>query len=180
MRQKTNILLLLTLCGIGGAVYYAWQAQWIILNIPGRSVLRDVGDGYTKKDINLYCWHNNQWIHERTPILLSCEESFNVHHIAQAVLNLLSEKYVLKEKITLLSVVRTYDAQQLIIFLDRAPFLLNMSIQTKLMIVESILKTLRENGVKTPLVNFFVGRQPMQDAHLDFSVAWPLQGFFCK
>jgi len=180
MKQKAEIFLLVLFCLFGGFVYYAWQAQWIIFNIPDRNTVHKVDDGYTKKDIYLYYWHNKQWAHERVQLLLSLEEAANAQQVTQAVLSLLGEKHALKKKTTVTSVVRTYDAQQLIIFLDQAPFLLNMSIQTKHMIIESILKTLRESGITTPLVNFFVGQQPMQDAHLDFSVAWPIQGFFCK
>lgn len=160
-----------------GFLYYGWHAQWIIITIPTRIDKKQTQDTYSKKKVCIYYWHNNQWAQESTDLLWSTQETHNTKQLAQTVLSLLSEEYELKKKIMVTNVLSTYSSQQLLIFIDQSPFTKNMSIHTKHMIIESILKTLRENDIKTPLVNFFVGQQPLQDAHLDFSVSWPIQGF---
>ena len=54
---------------------------------------------------------------------------------------------------------------------------LNDIIFKKWMMIEGVLKTLRENNITVKDVHFLVQHQPLSDPHLDFSVAWPLHGF---
>ena len=47
----------------------------------------------------------------------------------------------------------------------------------KWMFIEGILRTLKENGIPVQQVQFLRLRVPLNDPHLDFSKAWPIQGF---
>jgi hypothetical protein len=177
MTKQTKFLILLFSCILFGALFYAWHAKWIIITFPTSSKNHQEVDSCIKKNVQLYHWFAHKWVQESTEILWTSQEAINAQQLIQVLLELLAEDYAIKKKSSVSHVIRTYNNQQLIIFLDQAPFTKNISIHTKLMIIESMLKTLRENGITTPFITFFVGQQPLQDQHLDFTIAWPLQGF---
>jgi len=176
MNKTTNFIAITLGCSLLGIGYYAWQQRWIIFNIPVQFKQNQTSN-YTKKKAAIYLWRHESWTHETVELLWANHEPFDAQQLIQATLTLLAEEHDLKKKITIEHVLEHTNHQQLLVFLDGTPFSKNMSIRTKLMIIESILKTLRENGIKTPSINFFVNNQPLPDAHLDFSNPWPLLGF---
>ena len=180
MKKTTNYAIITGISFGLGFLYYAWHAEWIIINIPASIGHAKTQNSFIKKKGVIYRWHDTKWLQEPLEILWSAQESHNAQQLAQATLSLLAEEHGLKKKVAVQRVLFSPDTQQLLIFMDQSPFAKSMSIRTKFMIIESILKTLRENGIKAPLVNFFVDNQPLSDTHLDFSVSWPLQGFAGK
>src|SRR5690606_23993747 len=92
-------------------------------------------------------------------------------------LTLLEEEQVLEKKASLQSVTQSISSNDVYISFDRTPFNEDAPTFDKLMIIESILKTLRENGITIPNIYFLVHHQIMKDLHLDFSHAWPIEGF---
>jgi hypothetical protein len=60
---------------------------------------------------------------------------------------------------------------------DRNPFDKQASTYTKLMWIEGLLKTIRDNESTVQQIYFLVHHQPLIDYHLDFSTAWPIVGF---
>ena len=176
MIKTTNLIIIALGCSLLGIGYYAWQQRWIIFNIPVQ-FKQAPATAYTKKKATVYLWRRESWTRESVELLWANQESLDAQQLFQTTLTLLAEEHALKKKITVEHVLEHANHQQLLVFLDAAPFSKNMSIRTKLMIVESLLKTLRENGIKTSLISFFVNNQPLPDAHLDFSHPWPLLGF---
>ena len=47
----------------------------------------------------------------------------------------------------------------------------------KLMIIESLLKTMRDNKIAIQSVRFLVHHQIMTDDHLNFIISWPILGY---
>ena len=174
MNKTTKITIITVFCTILGFGYYAWQQHWIIVNIPSEFVAKHCTD-CSKKKVTIF-YFRNKWEHEATEIVWSKEETQNAQQLVQAVLSLLTENSTTK-KVTIEQVISSYNNQYLFIFFDKSPLPKNISIHAKLMVIESILKTLRDNNIKTPNIYFLVNNQPLPDAHLDFSIAWPLQGF---
>ena len=60
---------------------------------------------------------------------------------------------------------------------NQAPFNEQDNTLTKLMIIEGLLKTLRQNNITINSIQFLTNHQPMQDDHLDFTIPWPIQGY---
>lgn len=174
MNKIIKITSITAFCAILGFGYYAWQQQWIIVNIPNEFVAKHCTD-CNKKQVTIF-YFRDKWEHEVTEILWSKEETQNAQQLIQTVLSLLNENTETK-KFTVEQVLLSYNNQYLLVFFDKSPLPKNISIRVKLMIIESILKTLRENSIKTPFIYFLVNNRPLPDAHLDFSIAWPLQGF---
>jgi len=88
------------------------------------------------------------------------------------------KKEITKKKVYVEAVMNTADNTDTLIMFDRNPFSKTMPTRQKLLIIESILKTIRENGIKAPKIRFLVNNQTLVDPHLDFSISWPLEGFF--
>lgn len=55
---------------------------------------------------------------------------------------------------------------------DQTPFGTQQSTHEKLMFIEGLKRTLRDNGIKLQGIYFLVNHAEMQDEHLDFSNAW--------
>jgi hypothetical protein len=155
-------------------MYYAWQQDWIVVSIPPELV-NNKHNKSGKKQVSLF-YFKEKWTRETTELLWSERETQNAHQLIQATLSLLSEAGMAK-KVTVERVLSGHTDQYLLIFFDQSPLPKNTSIYTKLMIIESILKTLRENNITTPSVYFLANNHPIPDAHLDFSVTWPINGF---
>lgn len=179
MQKITKLIALVTCCVGIGVLYYAWQQQWIIItlttHVQNQSSVPT--SSYTKKRATLFGWRLNRWVTEPIDILWGSEESHNTQQLIQAVLNLACDEHIISKKIAVERVLPHYQTSQLLIFLDQSPFSKSMSIHTKLMLIESILKTVRENGVKPSGLFFLVNNQPLHDQHLDFRQAWPIDGF---
>jgi hypothetical protein len=47
----------------------------------------------------------------------------------------------------------------------------------KWMLIEGLLKTILSSNISITHVQFLVQHQQLHDAHLDFSVPWPVHGF---
>jgi hypothetical protein len=176
MNKSLKIIFIAIGATVTGFCYFAWQHHWIILNIPWNTTIESQ-TVYTKKKCIIHLWRQGTWTQESVELLWSQREPFNVQQLTQAAFSLLAEEYATKQKVVVEQVLMHHDNQQLLIFLNNTPLEKNMSIHIKLMIIESVLKTLRANDIKTPWLNFLVHNQPLGDTHLSFTQPWPLAGF---
>jgi len=175
-----------------GILYYAWQEEWLIIHHPWWDQHKQTSSSsFSKKKVTIYAWnainwhannwYSNNWIQEQIDTIWSeTDEAENAKQLTQATLTLLFEEQLMKKKVYVDSILKTTSDTELIIVLDRNPFSKHMAIREKYMIIESILKTLRENTIKTAKIRFLVNHQALNDAHLDFSQSWPLEGFLTQ
>jgi len=160
--------------------YFAYNQQWIIFHIPKKSLedsARVPGNQITKKRVTRNYWNNDAWNTEETELLWSDNKADTLMHLITSWLALLEEEKVMDKKVTLQSVVVSSSGVDAYISFDRNPFLKNQSTYSKLLWVEGLLKTVRENEVKVQNIHFLVHHQLLTDFHLDFSNPWPVTGF---
>ncbi|MDR3646268.1 MAG: hypothetical protein P4L22_01865 [Candidatus Babeliales bacterium] len=161
-----------------GTIFFGIQNDFIIFRWPTKTIaFKEDNNLATKKRIKLFYWNNNKWINETTTILVSANLQDNVQHILNSWLNLLDEEKII-EKIFLQTALISEASNELFLSFDRNLLIEDHSTYQKLMLIEGLLKTLRENDIKVPKIYFLVYHKPMQDSHLDFSNTWPLEGFF--
>lgn len=166
------------LCFVVGVSYYGWHREWFAFRTPlWPSPTLPKSPTYTKYKATLFAWRNQQWVKEFSEILRSESEAENAKILLQTLLNFLHEEKILAKKVTVECVMAEITGQELIVCLDKNPLSKQMATYDKIMVMNGILKTLKENDIKRPLIRFLVNHQPMNDTHLDFSVAWPLEGF---
>ena len=130
-----------------------------------------------KKDVWLMYWHNKKWNKEKIQILWSNDKAKNIQYLVSSWLNLLEEELVIKKKISLQTVLLTSSGNIAYLSFDRNIFSRKYSTHEKLMLIEGLLKTIRENDITLQGIYFLVHHQIMDDYHLDFSNPWPLYGF---
>jgi len=182
--QKTiNTIFLSILLFIFGFLFFAFYNNWIVLFLPSYNVAtlgKSKNFAQERVDVDLHYWNNKQWNKEKVN-LLWCQENNadNIKYLINGLLNLLEEEKVAKDRVGVLqNVLISSSGQQAYLSFDRNPFAQDKnSTHDKLMLIESILKTIRENNIKIQGVYFLVNHHVMQDYHLDFSKPWPINGF---
>lgn len=178
MQKTTKLITLVICCVCIGVLYYAWQQQWVIITFTTHVQNQSTtASSYAKKQATLYWWHLNRWATESVDMLWGSDESHNAQQLIQAVLTLTADEHIITKKVVVERVLIYHQTSQLLVFFDQSPFSKNMSIHTKLVFIESMLKTVRENGVKLSGIYFLVNNQPLNDQHLDFRQVWPIEGF---
>lgn len=162
-----------------GCVFFAWYHGYIMLMIPGGHTFptTQTQHAYKKKTVTLVYYTGRTTAQENIDILWPQETSEQVTMLVSAWLTLINEHDILSKKVSLESVACSNGNTELIISFDRNLFEKQMSAYTKLMLIETVLTTLRQQEINAQAVRFLVHHKPMSDTHLDFSRAWPLIGF---
>jgi len=154
--------------------------NWIIFSYPSykRNTKNLLAQNHVqKKPVALHYWHREKWHSEQTPLIWSNNTTQNVSYLINTWLTLLDEEDIMDKKVSLQAVLLDSSKQEAFLSFDRNPLAENSSTFEKWQWIESLLKTMRTNGVSLQRVRFLVHHQEMIDDHLDFSNPWPLSGF---
>jgi len=166
------------MCGI---MFFALRNDWIIIRNPLNIIAQSKAEAgmpiINKKRVNLIFWQENQWNIEHTDLIWSTDVRHNIHYLINCWLTLLDEEHIVDKKVSLQTTLISSSSQDVYLSFDRYPFDQESSIHDKLMWIEGLLKTIRENGTKIQRVHFLVHHTPLSDPHLDFAAAWPINGF---
>lgn len=179
--RAINIISLSAVLFLAGFLFFGFYNNWIIFFLPSYNVEnfgQSGGMRLEKRDVYLHYWNNKKWNNEQINVLwMPDNNAENIKYLVGGLLNLLEEEKVTKYKVTLQSVLISSSGQQAYLSFDRNPLAQDCSTYEKLMFIEGILKTIRENNINIQGVYFLVHHQVMQDYHLDFSASWPIRGF---
>jgi len=178
--KQTYIAILAVTTFFSGMLFFAIYNEWILFSYPSYKVEVNQQINHMKvdkKDVWLMYWHNKKWCKEKVNLLWSDDTSQNIHYLVSSWLNLLDEELVIKKKVSLQAVLLASSGNIAYLSFDRNIFSSKNSTHEKLMLIEGLLKTIRENEIKLQGVYFLVHHQIMEDYHLDFSNPWPLYGF---
>lgn len=163
---------------IAGFGLIAIKKNWLILNFNNQSsTMPNTHQKYHKKNVKIWFWKHDKWHFEENDILWGQDNATNITNLVQNWLIVLDEENITKNKINLQSTVNTQNQQTAYLSFDHNLFTKELSTYQKLIIVESLLKTLRTNQVSTQNIQFLVQHQTMKDNHLDFNNPWPINGF---
>jgi hypothetical protein len=165
-------------CFLAGIVLLAIKKELIILNfsqLNNKNKIEPVL--FFKKKAIIWYTKNDCWHSEDTDLLWSQDQAQNINNLIQNWLCLLEEEKIINQKISLQSSMISQTGQIIYLSFDHNFLNKDLSSYQKLLIIESLLKTLRANQMTQTLVQFLVQHQMMRDNHLDFSNPWPLNGF---
>jgi hypothetical protein len=179
--NKRAITLISITCFLGGAIFYAIHKGWLIFNLPCNT-LHDQKNTTTahspiQKKITLFFWHNESWQKESTQLVWTDHQGQNTLYVVNSWLCLLDDEKITHKKVSLQAAMLNPTGSELYLSFDRSLFFKQETTYTKWMLIEGLLKTLRENGIRPQSVRFLVNHEPMQDNHLDFINSWPIGGF---
>jgi hypothetical protein len=176
--NKKYIIVLSIVCGLVGMVLLALHREWLIIHWPsaGPQVPAFLSHTTHKKKVTLFFWHHQAWYQEVAEIVWSQDITENIINLVVQWLTLVHEEQLSKKRVGLEAVMLGSYGQVYISF-DRNPIAKQAPNIANIMWFESLLKTVRENGILLQGVYFMAHHQPLQDVYLDFSHAWPLTGF---
>jgi hypothetical protein len=177
--KRIFAILLLSWCACAlGALFFAWHQKYILIIVPSREFNASHEQVASKKQqVTMWYYKEHRMAHETIDMVWPHDTVAQVTTLVTTWLTLLHEHEIVTKKIACEAVASTESGMELIISCDRNLFEKQMSTETKLMIVESLLKTLREQDIKVQQIRFLVNHKPMLDTHLDFSHPWPLSGY---
>jgi hypothetical protein len=132
----------------------------------------------TKKTLSLYFFKHDRWNKEQVDIVWDHDEARRIQILINALLTLLEEEQIVSKKSSVQSVALNERKTYAYISFDRSFLDKETSTSTKMMIIESILKTLRENDITVQYIQLLVHHEPMHDQHLEISHPWPTSGFY--
>ncbi len=174
-----NRLKLLLYCCVSlllGIALYGFVNQLIIFRFTALNDSTHIIES-SKKKICLHYWVNDNWHNDTMEIVWSNSSEKNLLFLITHWLTLLRSEDILAKPISVQSVIISPSQTALYISFDRNLCAKEFSTYKKWMLVEGLLKTLRDNGMSVPEIFFLTNHQPMQDTHLDFAHSWPLNGY---
>jgi hypothetical protein len=187
--SRTRWLFILTAtCVLGGALFYAIHQEWLFFFCThklcsvqyGFSGNGDTGDHSVaaRKKAVLIFWHHDRWTKETIELVWPADTAQALTYLLNSWFTLLDEEHITEQKVAVQSVLLANEGTQALISFDRSPFAKESSTFIKWLLLEGLLKTIRENSVAIANVVFLVRHQPLRDYHLDFTNPWPVSGFF--
>jgi hypothetical protein len=147
-----------------------FRSPWNVHNITTTSSV------VQKKQVTIYYYHADKWKTEKQDLLWSDNKEKNIVQLLNTWFMLLDEEHITPKK-TMVQSALISPADCLYISFDHNIFAKEETIFKKWMLIEGLLRTLVVNGIPCKHVQFFVQHQQLYDPHLDFSCAWPIQGF---
>lgn len=175
MKQKSYLFICIIMV-LAGILAFAYHKEIIIINRPKLSGRYDL-EPAQKTAVLLFNWHHNEWHTEQIPLLLSQDKNANYIQLIGQLLQLMHTEKIISKKVSVQSALTSFDTQRLLVSFDQMPWNKEWSTFEKWMIMESILKTIRAYDPAIKKVVFLVAHQPLNDTHLDFTNAWPIEGF---
>ncbi len=176
-----SFILMLPLSFLLGLAFHAYQKEWIIFLLPHQTTSRPTEVNlpnitYAPEKITVYFFKHERWHSEHNSVIWSSDMAQNVKTTVNNWLALLEDEKIIDTDIQISSAITTIN-KELFLSFNKDLFDKQDATFSKLMIIESLLKTLRENKIPVQSVRFLVHHQTLVDDHLNFSISWPINGY---
>jgi len=190
--KSSNRLIITLFCVISlfsSILFFAIHNKWIELNRAGDAKnlhsFKKINHSETNKQkIDLYYWHNQQVKHEFAECLHNSKNQKDQIALCEQTINkwlqLLDEEDITRVRSTLQACSILPGNQELVLSFNRSFLPKEWSTYDKLMLVESLFKTLKAACPSFNFIRFMVQHEILQDDHLDFSRSWPITSFIKK
>ncbi len=150
-------------------VYTAWPTS------TKNGAIQKAQEVFIKKDC--FFFHQEEWHSEQITLLSTDDSTLMLRTLISQWLEIMKQEGCMKQSTRLESAVIASPSMIAYLSFEDIPFERQQSIQEKWHWMESLLKTIREAHLKVQAVHILVNHQSLEDVHLDFSYAWPIQGF---
>lgn len=177
IEMRNSYVLISAISFFMGLIFFAVYNQWIIFSTPwNRHAMTMQSEMIQKKQVVYYYFAGDKWKTEKQEILWYQHADKNIFQVVNAWLTLGEDEHLIAKK-TSVHPILISSAHTAYISFDHNILGKEEIIFKKWMLIEGLLKTIASNDVGITHVQFLVQHQPLQDAHLDFSMPWPIQGF---
>lgn len=180
MNNGLRYLIISGIAFISAILFFAVYNQWILLRYPWASTYEiNQSISLQKKQICLFYFHGDKWKSEKQEMLWSPNIEKNIFQIINAWLTLLDEESIMAKRITLQSALISTSHCAYLSF-DNNILEEQETIFKKWMLIEGLLKTIVLNDISIMQIQFLVHHHLLSDAHIDFSLPWPIHGFLMR
>lgn len=177
MKTK-QLIIICSLSFLTGIFFCAYYFEWIIFRSPFTKQNTLLAHKRThKKTIELLLWTPLHIKKEQQELLWSNDTTQNIQYLINAWLTNAYEEKIITKKTELESALLNPTGKTVYLSFDHNFLPKNELLYTKAMIIESLLQTMATNNIPIKDIYFLVHHKEMQDYHLDFSRAWPIEGF---
>jgi hypothetical protein len=165
----------LLLCGI---LFFLHQESLIIISFSTPSaIMKKNNINIQPKETPLWIFTHGTFKKESTEIIFSNDHAQTIKLLLNSWLATLEEENIIDKHITVQSVILAPSGQDAFVCLTESPLSKQASTHAKLMLIESMLKTLKDANLSIFNIRLLVHHKPMQDAHLNFDISWPITGY---
>jgi len=180
MKKMLYVIICTLLLSIG-SIFFFYQESWFVFFIPQKQTnTRSATHACSSaKEVTLWAWNNNSRFlkKETAEIIYGPDITQNIKLLLNSWFLFLEEEGLTDKQIIVQSVALSPCATQAFISINQYPFDKSASTHHKLMLIESLLKTIKENDIHILFIRLLIHHKPLIDDHLNFDVAWPVQGY---
>lgn len=179
MKLFTTFFLCIITASVG-MFFFALKHEFILIRLPGshNGLLQSTAPANNKKKVILFARTGDTWRTEQQELIWTNDVAENMRLLTMNWLAFNQEEHVAEKNVTVQSCALSTSEQEIYISFDRNPLPKEQSIMAKWSLIESLLKTIRENKIPLTNIHFLINHQPLQDQHLSFDLSWPVNGFF--
>jgi hypothetical protein len=164
---------------LAGILFYSLKTEMLIVRWPHKKHEKQLlaECARERKMVTLFYWLNDSWQTEKMSLIWDTQTSENIRTITNQWIALMGEEKLLKKSFRVESVLLSANEKEAYLSFNRSPFEKQRSAYEKWIFIESLLKTIRENKSSITHIHLLVHHEPLIDNDLDFSNAWPIEGF---
>lgn len=177
MVSVKRLLIVGSLCFTLGGLLFMLHRNWLIIHIalfPSQT-LNNVDASMQKNvafphPVTISYFKNNVWLHENSTVLWQENDTaFTLKHLLKQWLQIIQDAHLINRHLAITTVAVASTSNDAFISLDAPLFNKEMAIKTKWFIIESLLRTIRDNGLMLHTISLLHHDHVMPDDHLDFS-----------
>ncbi|HEV2916495.1 MAG TPA: hypothetical protein VGW78_02005 [Candidatus Babeliales bacterium] len=170
-------VLLCVISIVVGVGIFCISHELIVIYIPKYS-LSTYNKSTPTRTMKLYYWQEGIWHEQVIDSLAFSDIQEYITTLLSAWLVMMHEEQLFPYPIGLQSVLCSVHGDTVYLSFNGTFIQRNKSTYHNLMLVESLLRTLRENNIDAiRYCRFLVNHTPMIDTYFDFSQPWPIEGF---
>jgi len=181
MKKLIYPILILT-CLISGALFFLIQRKWLIIHWAFQPIQSSIPliskDNSKQQKIRVYFWKDDKFRHDDVTIIWNIENKHDtLKHLVDSWLSTLQDEKILSKKLKVENIAIGSSEQEAYISLSQNIPWQEWPIIQKWLLIECLLKTIKEAGLGIKFVSLLVNNKPLEDAHLNFIQPWPIEGF---
>lgn len=161
-----------------GVLFFLYQESWIMISLPAHTTtLQNTSMLAQTKETPLWIFKNGTLKKEPSEIIINNDLTETIKQLVNNWLKTLEEENIIDKQIMVQSVILSPSGQDAFICFQENFLNKQSSSFVKMMILESMLKTLHDAKLNINNVQILVHHQPMRDDHFNFDISWPTTGF---
>jgi hypothetical protein len=165
---------------IAGLLFFCIYHDIIIIRLLIKQTVKNelsITQTTIKKRAKLIYWHDAKWHTQEKELLESQDTIKTITYLLASWLSLMQTEQIIEKNITIQTILLDKSGHELYISFDKNFLPKKSSLRAKVLLIESLLKTIRAHTNTITSIRLLVRHKTLIDPHLDFSRSWSTNGF---